>query len=154
MWDRQAFGWIGVAGVVAALLGLASLLFHPGRGVVFVPAGVLLVVGAVGGTVARRREGDRPLPLRNVAVAALTCTGLTLVLAYAYSSQQDGSCDTPTAHSFWTGLTGWGAVFTASCAFLLGLVGLSARRWFVALVCVFVNPTALLWMVASSGAFC
>jgi hypothetical protein len=43
---------------------------------------------------------------------------------------------------------------TAFAAFLLGLAGLAAGRWFVALVCVVVNPLALLYMVASSGAFC
>ena len=153
MWDRRTFGWIGVAGVVAALLAFIGVLFHPNHGALFLPAALLLLVAAVGGTITRRRDG-RPLPMRNAAIAALTCTGLTLVLAYAYASQQDGSCDTPTAHSFWTGFTGWGALFTAACAFILGLAGLAARRWFVALICVFVNPTALLWMVASSGAFC
>jgi hypothetical protein len=81
-------------------------------------------------------------------------TGVTVVLAYAYASQQDGSCDSPTAHSFWTGVTGWGALFTAACAVILDIAGLAARRWFVALICLFVNPTALLWMVASSAALC
>jgi hypothetical protein len=56
--------------------------------------------------------------------------------------------------TFWTGLTGWGAVVTAIAAFLLGPAGLAAGRWFVALVCVVVNPVALLYLVASSGAFC
>jgi hypothetical protein len=37
---------------------------------------------------------------------------------------------------------------------VLGLAGLAARRWFVALICVLVNPAALLYMVLSTGAFC
>jgi len=37
---------------------------------------------------------------------------------------------------------------------VLGLAGLAARRWFVALVCVVVNPGALFYMVLSSGALC
>jgi hypothetical protein len=144
-----------VAGVVAALFGLFELFFHAGEVALLAPAAVLLAIAAIGGTIARAQgERSESRPLRSAAVASLTCTAITIVLAYAYASQQDGSCDTPTHHSFWTGVTGWGAVFTAACALLLGLAGLAARRWFVALIAVFVNPTALLWMVASSGAFC
>jgi hypothetical protein len=113
---RRLFGWIGVAGAVAALVGVFELFFHSGHGVV--------------------------------------CTAITVVLAYACPTQQHGTCDMPTVHTFWTGVTGWGAVFTAACAVVLGLAVLAGRRWFVALIGVFVNPTALLWMVASTSAFC
>jgi hypothetical protein len=120
------------------------------------PSLLLLVLAAVGGTVTRVQEPTQRerQPLRRVATAALTCTGLTVALAYAYAGQQDGSCDTQTVGTFWTGLTGWGAVVTAIAAFLLGMAGLAAGRWFVPLVCVVVNPVALLYMVASSGALC
>jgi len=48
----------------------------------------------------------------------------------------------------------WAAVISAIAAFVLGLAGLAARRWFVALVCVVVNPGALFYTVLSSGALC
>jgi hypothetical protein len=152
---RRLFGWIGVAGVVAAVVGVFELFFHSGHGVVLVPAAVLLAIAAIGGTLARVRgeRADRR-PLRGAAVALLTCTAVTVVLAYAYTTQQHGTCDMPTVHNFWTGVTGWGAVFTAACAVVLGLAVLAGRRWFVALIGVFVNPTALLWLVASTSAFC
>jgi hypothetical protein len=51
-------------------------------------------------------------------------------------------------------VVGWAAVITAVAAFLVGLAGLAARRWFVALICVVVNPAALLYMALSTGALC
>jgi hypothetical protein len=41
-----------------------------------------------------------------------------------------------------------------AAAVLLGLAGLAARRWLVALIAVFVNPAALLYMGLSTGALC
>jgi hypothetical protein len=43
---------------------------------------------------------------------------------------------------------------TGAAAVLLGLAGLAARRWLVALIAVFVNPAALLYMGLSTGALC
>lgn len=159
---RRVFSQAGVIGVLLGLGGLVVYVFNahggvtPKAGPLLAPSLLLLVLAAVGGTVTRMQEPTQHerQPLKRVATAALTCTGLTVALAYAYAGQQDGSCDTPTASTLWTGLTGWGAVVTAIAAFLLGLAGLAAGRWFVALVCIVVNPVALLYMVASSGAFC
>lgn len=150
---------LGLAGVVVYLLNTAGGVDPPG-GALLAPSLLLLAIAAIGGTATRFQrpgsdpEGVRPQPLRGVAIAAVTCTALTVALACGYAGQQDGSCDTPTVHSTWTAFTGWGAVITAAAACILGLAGLAARRWFVALVCVFVNPVALLYMVASTGALC
>jgi hypothetical protein len=43
---------------------------------------------------------------------------------------------------------------TGAAAVLLGLAGLAARRRLVALIAVFVNPAALLYMGLSTGALC
>ncbi len=87
-------------------------------------------------------------------VAALLCTAATIVFAYAYASQQDASCDSPPTGTVWTSLAAWAAISTTIAAVLLGLTGLAARRWFVALICLVVNPAALLYMLLSSGALC
>ena len=76
------------------------------------------------------------------------------MLAYAFGGQQDASCDTPTVHTAWTGILSWGAIASAVAAFVLGLAGLAARRWIVALICVLVNPAAVIYMVLSTGALC
>jgi hypothetical protein len=75
-------------------------------------------------------------------------------LAVVYASGQRGTCDAPAAAAAWVSPAAWAAVISAIAAFVLGLAGLAARRWFVALVCVVVNPGALLYMVLSSGALC
>jgi FtsH-binding integral membrane protein len=160
--QRQVFSQAGVVGVV---LGLAGFFFVVGsRGPIDPPVGALLVpsltlfaIAAIGGTVSRSRSATPPhgdLSLKGVAIAALSCTAATVVLAYAYGGQQDASCDTPTVHTVWTGILGWGAIATAVAAFVLGLAGLAARRWIVALICVLVNPAALIYMVLSTGALC
>jgi hypothetical protein len=161
--QRQVFSQAGVAGVVLGLAGFVLFVIgsrgavDPPVGALLAPSLTLLAIAAIGGTVSRSRSGSRPprdLPLKPVAIAALSCTAATVVLAYAYGGQQDASCDTPTVHTVWTGILGWGAIGSAVAAFVLGLAGLAARRWIVALICVLVNPAALIYMVLSTGALC
>jgi hypothetical protein len=52
---RRLFGWIGVAGVLSALVAVVVVFFHLGHVGVFVPAALLLLVAAVGGAIARSR---------------------------------------------------------------------------------------------------
>jgi len=163
--QRRVFGQVGVAGVVLGLLG-ALLLWttrgniEPPWGAVFAPAGLLLAIAALGGSVARLQRPppeETPMegrPLRRVALAALSFTAVTVVLAYVYAAQQDGSCDVHMPAPAWAGVVGWAAGISAAAAFLLGLAGLAARRWFVALVCVVVNPAALVYMLLSTGIAC
>jgi hypothetical protein len=92
--------------------------------------------------------------LRNVARGAFGFTLTTVLLAWVYAGPQDSSCDGGASAPAWTGPVGWLAVISAIAAVVLGLTGLAARRWFVALICLIVNPVALLYMVASTGAFC
>jgi hypothetical protein len=154
MWNRRTFGWIGVAGVLVAIAGGISLFVRGGYALL-VLAGALLLVAAVGGWVARSREaGSAPRPLRGPALAALACTAATVLFAWGYASQQPGDCDTPPVHNDWTAIFGWGGALTGAAAFLLGIAGLAARRWFVALIAVFVNPAALLYAALSTGALC
>jgi hypothetical protein len=160
---RRAFQQAGVAGVV---LGVAAVILSvlgshgvvdPPLAAMLLPSLTLLAIASIGGTARRLRGESRPpeeLSLKAVAMAALTCTAITVVLAYVYASGQDAGCDPPSTDAWWSGAVGWAAVVTAGIAVLLGLAGLAARRWVVALTCVVVNPAALLYMIASSGAFC
>jgi hypothetical protein len=43
---------------------------------------------------------------------------------------------------------------TGFAAITLGLIGLADRRWFVALICLVVNPAAFFYALAASGAGC
>jgi N-acyl-D-amino-acid deacylase len=45
-----------------------------------------------------------------------------------------GTCDQPAVHNAWTGIFGWTGFVTGAAAVLLGLAGLAARRWLVALI--------------------
>jgi hypothetical protein len=164
--QRRVFSEAGVAGVVLGLAGVAVLWtlhgIEPPLGAVFAPCLMLLAVAALGGGVARLQRpppaerGEEPegRGLKGVAVAALLCTAATIVFAYAYASQQDASCDSPPTGTVWTSLAGWAAIATTIVAIVFGLTGLAARRWFVALICLVVNPAALLYMLLSRGAFC
>jgi hypothetical protein len=133
---------------------------EPPTGAVLAPAVTMLALAALGGGVTRFQAPEQqPRPqqfsLRNVAIAAISCTAMTVVLAQTYASQQDPSCSGDHVPApAWAGVVGWAAVITAIAAFVLGLAGLAARRWFVALICVVVNPAALLYMVLSTGALC
>lgn len=165
--QRRVFSEAGVAGVVLGLVGVVLLWrlrsnIEPPPGAVFAPCLMLLAVAAVGGGVARiqrpppveRLETHEDRGLKRVAVAALVATAGTVVLAYAYAAQQDGSCDTPSSDTAWTSFLTWAAIVTAITAVVLGLTGLAARRWFVALISLVVNPGALIYMALSSGALC
>jgi hypothetical protein len=166
--QRRVFSEAGVAGIVLGVVGVVVLWtlrsnIEPPPGAVFAPCLLLLAVAALGGGAARlqrpppaEREGVPPEDrgLKHVAFTALLCTAATVVFAYAYAGQQDGSCDTPSTETTWTALSTWAAVVTAIAAVVLGLTGLAARRWFVALICLVVNPAALLYMALSSGALC
>jgi hypothetical protein len=164
--QRRVFSEAGVAGVVLGVAGVALLWtlhgIEPPLGAVFAPCLLLLAVAALGGGAARLqrpppvepRETPEDRGLKRVAFAALLCTAATIVFAYAYAGQQDASCDTPSTHTVWTSLATWAAIVSAIAAVVLGLTGLAARRWFVALICLVVNPAALLYMALSSGALC
>jgi hypothetical protein len=164
--QRRVFGQAGVAGVLLGLGGVVILWRQRGfieapALAVFAPALTMLGVGALGGTSTRFQrpppwEPD-PIerrPLRRVAYLALGCTLLTVLLAILYGSAQRGTCDAPAPSAAWATPAAWAAVITAIAAFVLGLAGLAARRWFVALFCVVVNPGALFYMVLSSGGLC
>jgi hypothetical protein len=160
---RRRFSQAGVVGIV---LGLAAFVVYvlgsrravdPPLPALLLPSLTLLAIAALGGAAERLRGESRPpedLSLKPIALAALACTAVTVVLAYAYASGQDPGCEAPSTDASWSGALGWAALVTAGAAFLLGLAGLAARRWVVALTCVVVNPAALLYMIASSGAFC
>lgn len=165
--QRRVFSEAGVAGVVLGLVGVVLLWrlrsnIEPPPGAVFAPCLMLLAVAALGGGAARlqrpppveRVETQDDRGLKRIAVAALLLTATTVVFAYAYAAQQDGSCDTPSSDTAWTSFLTWAAILTAIAAVVLGLTGLAARRWFVALITVVVNPGAVLYMALSSGALC
>jgi hypothetical protein len=124
---------------------------------VMLPSFTLLAIAAAGGTSTRLQAGPAHAPnvsLRGVALAAVLCTVTTVVLALTYASGQDSSCDPTSKDASWAGVVGWLGLVSAGAAILLGLAGLAAHRWVVALLCVLVNLGALLYMVLSSGALC
>jgi hypothetical protein len=164
---RRVFGETGVAGIVMALFGLVLRWqvhspIEPSTASVLAPSAVLLMIAALGGTISRLQRpqpGEPSIPERRlgwgVAVAALACTATTVVCAIVWSAPQASSCsgNAPPAPG-WThpvGTLGW---VTGLAAVILGLIGLTARRWFVALICLVVNPAAFFYALASSGAGC
>src|SRR6266545_2054734 len=152
--DRRAWLYGGVAAVTMGIATAVALACSPtleGQRRVFSEAGVAGVVLGLVGVVLLWRLRSNIEPPRG-AVAALVATAGTVVLAYAYAAQQDGSCDTPSSDTAWTSFLTWAALVTAITAVVLGLTGLAARRWFVALISLVVNPGALLYMALSSGA--
>ncbi len=60
----------------------------------------------------------------------------------------------PSSAPAWPTAFAWAAVATAAVAGVLALIGLAARRWFIALLCFVVNPAALLYMLLSTGVAC
>jgi hypothetical protein len=170
---RRVFADAGVAGVVLGLTGI-GVLWAAGReisppiGAVLLPCMTLIAVAGLGGSVARAQsppaeeaavepaaaEGPSLGRCRRVALAALFCTGLTVVLAWAFAAPQNGSCDMPSSAPAWTTAFAWAAVATAGTAGVLALIGLAARRWAIALLCFVVNPAALLYMLLSTGVAC
>src|SRR6266511_3967528 len=165
--DRRAWLYGGIAAVAMGLATAFALARSPslvGQRRVFADAGV----AGIGGSVARAQsppveeavveraaaEGPSLGRLRRVALAALFCTGLTVVLAWAFAAPQNGSCDMPSSAPAWTTAFAWAAVATAAAAGVLALIGLAARRWFIALLCFVVNPAALIYMLLSTGVAC
>ena len=164
--QRRVFGQTGVAGIVIGLFGLLLLwqvhsFIEPTTASMFAPAGLLLAIAGLGGMISRLQRappGEPAAPegrLRGVAIAALGCTAVAVVCAIAFAAPQDSSCSGNAQPApDWThpvGTLGWLAGLTA---LILSLVGLAARRWFVALVCFVVNPAAFLYALLSSGAAC
>ncbi len=171
--QRRVFADAGVAGIVLGLTGVGVLWvagreISPPIGAAFLPCLTLIAVAGLGGSVARAQsppveeavveraaaEGPSLGRLRRVALAALFCTGLTVVLAWAFAAPQNGSCDMPSSAPAWTTAFAWAAVATAAAAGVLALIGLAARRWFIALLCFVVNPAALIYMLLSTGVAC
>jgi hypothetical protein len=164
--QRRVFSEAGVAGVVLGLVGVVLLWtlrsnIDPPTGAVFAPCLMLLAVAALGGGAARiqRPPAEEVAALharefKRVAVAAVSSTALTVLLAWVFAAPQNGSCVDASSAPDWTSPIGWTAVISAVAAIILGLAGLAARRWFVALICIVVNPAALLYMVLSTGALC
>jgi hypothetical protein len=172
---RSLFASAGVAGVVVALFGVVVLLqpsyreIRPPLQAVFLPAVILLVLAAIGGSVTRFAtavptdsaaavpddQGDSSTRAGGrVIVAALACTALTVVLAQVFATHQPGGCDSLPDAPTWTGAVAWAAIAIAVVAGILALWALAYKRWFVALVCFVVNPAALIWMLLSTGVLC
>jgi hypothetical protein len=165
--QRRVFGEAGVAGVMLGLAGVGLFWrlhsnIDPPTGAVFAPCLMLMAVAALGGGAARlqrpppaeREAPAEPQGLKRVAVAAIACTALTVLLAWVFAAPQNGSCDVPSSAPAWTTPVAWAAVTSAVAAIILGLTGLAARRWFVALICIVLNPAALLYMILSTGVLC
>jgi hypothetical protein len=179
--QRREFSHVGVVGVT---LGLAAVAIYvltgreikPPAEALFLPCLALVVFAAVGGSVTRlgaagrggptpelddtpsaRPQEDRAEPSRfgrQVVIAALGCTALTVLLAWAYAGGQSGDCDVPNDPSAWTTAVGWVAVITACAAGLCAFGCLAVGRWFVALICFVVSPAALIYMLLSTGVAC
>jgi hypothetical protein len=170
--ERQlVFANLGVAGVVV-IVAVSVLDWQTESHTIqsaakpgYYPALAMLAAAAIGGLATRRQtgvpleraEGPEPrwrLGVRQASLAGLGFTALTFVLAWIYASPQPscGGSGTESAPD-WTDGVLWAATFTSIVAAILGVFGLVARRWFVALVCFVVNPLLLIFMAASSCAF-
>lgn len=163
---RRVFAEVGVAGIVLALFGIVLRWqvhspIEPTTAAVLAPSAVLLAIAGVGGTITRIQRAPPGEPsgpgrkLRGVAIAALTCTAITVVCALAYGIPQSNDCsgNAPPAPA-WTDEVASVGYITGLAAVVLAFVGLSGRRWFVALVCFVVNPAAFFYALVSSGAGC
>ena len=169
--QRRVFADLGVLGVILLVVptGLFLLVQTPRVDLpalpAFLPALVALGAAAVGGGRARLLGGAPPSARRTEpealwrrgarygSVGGLALTGVTVLLAYAYGKGQP-SCGGPVESApGWTDAIGWVVAVTALTAIGLALAGLTGRRWVVALVCLLVNPAALLGMALSSCAF-
>jgi peptidoglycan/LPS O-acetylase OafA/YrhL len=179
--QRREFSHVGVVGVT---LGLAAVAIYvmtgreikPPAEALFLPCLALVVLAAVGGSVTRlgaagreaprpegekapaaERQEDRAEPGRfgrQIVIAALGCSALTVLLAWVYAGQQSGSCDVPNNPPAWTTPVAWAAVIAACAAGLCAYGCLAVGRWFVALICFVVSPAALIYMLLSTGVAC
>jgi hypothetical protein len=164
--QRRVFGEAGVAGIVVGLFAVVlrwqvHSWIEPSTASVLAPSALLLAIAGVGGTISRVQRappGEPATPERRlgrVALAALLCTAATVVCAIAFAAPQDSSCSgNATPAPGWVQLVGTIGWITGAAALILALAGLTARRWFVALVCFVVNPAALLYAIFSTGAGC
>jgi hypothetical protein len=164
--QRRVFGQAGVAGIVLALFGIVLLwqvhsAIEPSLAEVLAPSALLFAIAGVGGAISRVQRappGEPSAPERRlgrVAAAALACTATTVVCAIAFAAPQDSSCSGNAEPApGWTDAVATIGWITGGAALVLALVGLAARRWFVALVCFIVNPGALFYAILSTGVAC
>jgi hypothetical protein len=170
----SAFGVLGVGALVAAALsgaleGTVDLSPWP----LFGPGLLLIAVAALGGALTYPYPEPR-VPVaahqppvrscratgsygrvegvaRKVAVAGLALTALSFILAAVYAGQQPacGGGDHPPPPD-WVDTISQLAGITGLLAAGSGLVGLIARRWFVAVLCVAGNLAAWIYIAVSS----
>lgn len=90
-----------------------------------------------------------------LARGALAATALTVLAAAVFASPQPdcGAGDSGASVPGWTDGVAAVAVSSAIAAGTLALLALVARRWVTALISLGLNPSALLFMVASTCAF-
>jgi hypothetical protein len=158
--DRQrVYANLGVGAVVLGLVvtawfWLASrLTIEPAARTVYLPSLVMLGLAALGGIVARGESGRpvevggrrRPLA-RDAALIGLGFTVATFVLL---SLGGEPSC--PPEGGVEYGDVFRAAVATSIAAGVFGVVGLLAGRWFIALVCLVVNPVLLFFVSLGCG---
>jgi hypothetical protein len=156
---------LGVAAVMVTLRTEGGLVQVPG-GPAFLPALAAISAAAAGGLVTRLQSPE-PAPLRAdeagpvwyrlariLALGGLALTAATVFLASAYANAQPGCGGGENVSApAWTDAVATVALFTTGGAVVLGVLALLLRRWVVALVSLFVSPTSLLFMAASSCAF-
>jgi hypothetical protein len=150
--DRQrVYANLGVGAVVLALIVTAlywfgtALTIEPAVRSLYVPSLVMLALAAFGGITARGETGRglelggrlRPLA-HDAGWIGLGFTAATLLLV---SLEGEPSC--PPVGGAVLGDAFRAAVAASIAAGVFGLLGLLARRWFVALVCLVVNPILL-----------
>jgi hypothetical protein len=156
---QRVFANLGVAGVVLGLVvaGLYSLAdtvtIEPGVGPAVLPIAGMLIVAAVGGLVARGETGSRlevggrkRQIASRLSLAGVGFTAVTFVLAWIYT-EHFVSCgyEDDLATRYLLGA----ALASSVAAGLLGLLGLLARRWVLALAYFVLNPVLLLAFVVS-----
>ena len=156
---QRVFANLGVGAVVLALVVTAlfwvaqNLTIDPAARTVYLPSLVMLALAALGGIIARSETGrpvevgGRRRPLgHNAAVIGLAFTAATFVLV---SLGGEPSC--PPEGGVVLGDVFRAAVVTSIAAGVFGVLGLLARRWFVALVCLVVNPVVLFFVSLGCG---
>jgi hypothetical protein len=158
--DRQrVFANLGVGAVVLALVVTAlfwvaqTLSIEPAARIVYLPSLVMLALAAFGGAIARGETGKRlevggrrrPLA-QDAALVGLAFTAATFLLL---SLGDEPSCPPEGGVAF--GDVFRAAVVTSIAAGVFGVLGLLARRWFVALVCLVVNPVLLFFVSLGCG---
>jgi hypothetical protein len=158
--DRQrVYANLGVGAVVLGLVVTAwfllasRLTIEPAARTVYLPSLVMLALAALGGIVARGETG-RPVAVdgrlrpraRDAAVIGLGFTVATFLLVWL-----GGEPSCPPEGGVVYGDVFRAAVATSIAAGVFGVLGLLARRWFVALVCLVVNPVLLFFVSLGCG---